>query len=276
MAFCDDPAHHWVRDAWDGMALDPRCPMTAAGGRRAMRQRLGIGVVGFGWMGQAHSRSYRRIPTLFPDRVADPVLVVCADAVEARRRRGGRGLRVRARRPTTGARSSSTPTSTSSSSPRRTCSTSRSPRPPRRPARPCSARSRSAARRRRRSPPSGRPRHVVTGVGYNYRWAPLVQYAKSLVDAGRLGRITNYRGRFLSCYGNDPLGAAVVALPRRPGRPRRQHRPAQPRRRPRPAPRRPDHRRRRHRRDVHPRAAAADRRRHPLRPGRAGRPDRDA
>ena len=36
-------------------------------------------------MGQAHSRSYRRIPTLFPDRVADPVLVVCADAVPARR-----------------------------------------------------------------------------------------------------------------------------------------------------------------------------------------------
>ena len=30
-------------------------------------------------------------------------------------------------------------------------------------------------------------RHVVTGVGYNYRWAPLVQYAEQLVDSGRLG-----------------------------------------------------------------------------------------
>lgn len=34
MAFCDDPAHRWVRDAWEGAALDPRCPMTDAGGRR--------------------------------------------------------------------------------------------------------------------------------------------------------------------------------------------------------------------------------------------------
>jgi 5-deoxy-glucuronate isomerase len=33
MAFCDDPAHHWVRATWDGMAIDPRCPMTSAAGR---------------------------------------------------------------------------------------------------------------------------------------------------------------------------------------------------------------------------------------------------
>jgi 5-deoxy-glucuronate isomerase len=30
MAFCDDPAHHWVRASWDGMATDPRVPMTGA------------------------------------------------------------------------------------------------------------------------------------------------------------------------------------------------------------------------------------------------------
>jgi 5-deoxy-glucuronate isomerase len=34
MAFCDDPAHGWVRDTWAGMATDPRCPMTSAAGRR--------------------------------------------------------------------------------------------------------------------------------------------------------------------------------------------------------------------------------------------------
>ena len=50
-----------------------------------MKRRLGIAVVGFGWMGQAHSRSYARIPSLFPDRSANPKLVVCADSVEARR-----------------------------------------------------------------------------------------------------------------------------------------------------------------------------------------------
>ena len=32
MAFCDDPAHHWVRQSWEGTATDPRCPMTDARG----------------------------------------------------------------------------------------------------------------------------------------------------------------------------------------------------------------------------------------------------
>jgi len=47
---------------------------------------------------------------------------------------------------------------------------------------------------------------VISGVGYNYRWAPLVRYARELIEAGELGEITNYRGRFFSMYGADPLG----------------------------------------------------------------------
>jgi predicted dehydrogenase len=47
---------------------------------------------------------------------------------------------------------------------------------------------------------------AITGVGYNYRWAPLVQSAAGLIADGRLGEITNYRGRFFSTYGSDPLG----------------------------------------------------------------------
>ena len=35
MAFCDDPAHHWVRASWEGMAPDPRCPMTDARERKS-------------------------------------------------------------------------------------------------------------------------------------------------------------------------------------------------------------------------------------------------
>ncbi|HWD44868.1 MAG TPA: 5-deoxy-glucuronate isomerase [Actinomycetota bacterium] len=30
--FCDDPAHAWIRGTWDGQAIDPRLPMTRAGG----------------------------------------------------------------------------------------------------------------------------------------------------------------------------------------------------------------------------------------------------
>ena len=33
MAFCDDPAHHWIRDSWADQEQDPRLPMTSAAGR---------------------------------------------------------------------------------------------------------------------------------------------------------------------------------------------------------------------------------------------------
>jgi 5-deoxy-glucuronate isomerase len=32
MAFCDDPAHGWVRDTWNDLPTDPRCPVTSAEG----------------------------------------------------------------------------------------------------------------------------------------------------------------------------------------------------------------------------------------------------
>lgn len=35
MAFCDDPAHSWVRSAWADEPLDPRCPLTSHEGRLA-------------------------------------------------------------------------------------------------------------------------------------------------------------------------------------------------------------------------------------------------
>jgi len=28
MAFCDDPAHHWIRESWADQPIDPRCPLT--------------------------------------------------------------------------------------------------------------------------------------------------------------------------------------------------------------------------------------------------------
>src|SRR5262249_33929406 len=45
---------------------------------------------------------------------------------------------------------------------------------------------------------------IITGVGFNYRWSPLVVYARQLIQDGKLGTITHYRGRFFSMYGSDP------------------------------------------------------------------------
>ena len=49
-----------------------------------MAKTIGIGVIGMGWMGQVHSRSYRAIADRFWDSCAQPQLVICADEVEAR------------------------------------------------------------------------------------------------------------------------------------------------------------------------------------------------
>ena len=45
---------------------------------------IGIGVVGFGWMGQAHSRAYRDIPVYFPETGIRPRLAAVADNVQER------------------------------------------------------------------------------------------------------------------------------------------------------------------------------------------------
>ena len=49
-----------------------------------MTRSIGIGVIGFGWMGQAHSRSYRRLPMHFPAAELMPRLVIAADTVAER------------------------------------------------------------------------------------------------------------------------------------------------------------------------------------------------
>jgi predicted dehydrogenase len=46
---------------------------------------LGVGVVGFGWMGQVHSRAYARLLTHYPDAALRPRLVAVADPEPARR-----------------------------------------------------------------------------------------------------------------------------------------------------------------------------------------------
>ena len=54
----------------------------------------------------------------------------------------------------------------------------------------------AGADRRRRTCGTAR-RASSRGVGYNYRWAPLVQHARQLIDDGELGEITNYYGPLL-------------------------------------------------------------------------------
>jgi predicted dehydrogenase len=44
--------------------------------------RLGVGVVGFGWMGRVHARAYARLPHHYPDLALRPSLVAVADPAD--------------------------------------------------------------------------------------------------------------------------------------------------------------------------------------------------
>ncbi|HEY2041385.1 MAG TPA: 5-deoxy-glucuronate isomerase [Jatrophihabitans sp.] len=43
MAFCDDPAHSWIRDSWTGMPTDPRCsPQLSTGSSTTAAKNAGL------------------------------------------------------------------------------------------------------------------------------------------------------------------------------------------------------------------------------------------
>ena len=171
------------------------------------RPRLGIGVVGFGWMGQAHSRSAARIASLFPDRTFDTRLIICGDNVPVRQEQAVDGFGFREATPDWRAvvdhpdvdvvyvtapnmMHEEVAIAAAEAGKAVFCEKPVGGKPDQ------TVRVAAAAER------AG----VISGVGYNYRWAPLVQHAKHLIDSGALGEITNYRGRFFSMYGADPMG----------------------------------------------------------------------
>jgi predicted dehydrogenase len=178
----------------------------AHGGERT-RRRIGVGLIGFGWLGQAHSRSLQRIRTLFPERELEPELATVSDTDPARLAeavrsfgyaRGTPDWRRVVDDPEVDVVMIAAPNSlhvelieaAAEAGKAVFCEKPVGGTPAE------TARAERAARR------AG----VINGVGYNYRWAPLVRYAAQLVEEGRLGRVTNYRGRFFSMYGSDPLG----------------------------------------------------------------------
>jgi predicted dehydrogenase len=169
--------------------------------------QVGIGVIGFGWMGQAHARSARRIPTHFAHRDYRPELVAVADVDPGRRERAVRDWgftwttddwRAVIDSPEVDAVWVTAPNmmhvelveAAAAAGKAVFCE------------KPVGGRPEDITRALAATDRAG----VPTGVGYCYRWAPLIQHARRLIAEGALGRITHYRGRFFSMYGSDPLG----------------------------------------------------------------------
>lgn len=170
-------------------------------------KRIGVAVLGLGWMGQAHSRSVVRIPSLFPDRSCDPRLIVCADTEADRRERAVRDFGFA--RATEDWREAVT-------DPEVDAVWVTAPNMLHVPMIQAAAAAGKAIFSEK--PIGGTPAQtveayvaasaagVLTGVGYNYLWSPLVIHARELISSGALGEITHYRGRFLSMYGSDEMG----------------------------------------------------------------------
>ncbi len=172
-----------------------------------MPRKIGIGVIGMGWMGEVHSRSYREIRDRFYESDIQPHLIMCSDNVPERVQKAQErfgfeqhtthwqdvianpdievvniaapnGLHLEMVQAAAAAGKHILCEKPVGKDPEETAQ--------------CEYAARQAG--------------VLSFVGYNYRWPPMVQYAKQLVDEGRLGRLTHYRSRYVACYASDPYG----------------------------------------------------------------------
>jgi len=171
-------------------------------------REIGIGTVSLGWMGQLHTRAYRRLLDHYPESALHPRLVIAADAVEERARDAADRLgyedwttdwREVVGRPDVEAVSIAAPNHLH---------------------REVAVAAVRAGKHIWLEKPCGRypaetyeigraveKAGVRSTIGLMYRHAPVVEHARGLIAAGELGEITHYRGYFLADYAADPNGA---------------------------------------------------------------------
>src|SRR5215212_11839443 len=173
-----------------------------------MTKEIGISIVGLGWMGQVHSRGYRRLLDLYPDCPLKPRLVIAADAVEDRARETAELLgfegwttdwREVVEHPEVEAVSITAPNYLH----REVAVAAAQAGKHIWLEKPCGRFPAETAEIGRAVEDAG----VMSMIGLMYRHAPAVEYAKELIAAGELGEVTHYRGFFLADYSSDPQGA---------------------------------------------------------------------
>ena len=167
---------------------------------------IGIGIIGMGWMGETHARAYTSIPFRYPDLPARARLVLCADeapecAATAQAQFGFEGAETDWRRvvehPEVDAVSITTPThyhlemieAAATMNKHIYCE------------KPAGRNAEETARAEAAACAAG----VVSAVGYNYRYFPMVRHCRNLLDDGKIGAVEQFNGRFLTMYGGNPL-----------------------------------------------------------------------
>ncbi len=173
-----------------------------------MERQIGIGVIGMGWMGRVHTSSYRRVVEHFPDLGVRPRLLMAADVSEERRAHAER----------VGFETTTADWRAVIDDPRVEVVNVTLPNVMHREV---ALAALEAGKHLWVEKPVGRGLEdtaavaaaarragVVTGVGFCYRFAPAVQHARALIEAGEIGVVNHYRGVFLADYANRPDAAA--------------------------------------------------------------------
>ncbi len=173
-----------------------------------MKREIGVGAVGLGWIGQLHTRAYRRLFDHYPECELEPRLVMAADPVEDRAKDSVERL---------GYESWATDWREVVAHPDIEAVSIAAPNYLHREVAVAAAR---AGKHIWLEKPCGRfpaetydigkavgEAGVISMIGLMYRHTPAVEYAKELIAAGELGEITHYRGYFLADYAADPNGA---------------------------------------------------------------------
>jgi predicted dehydrogenase len=170
-----------------------------------MKQVIGVGVIGMGWMGTVHSRAYLAVADRFHDSGFEAKLVICSDEVEerakeARERFGFESYATRWQDVIADPRVQVVNVATPNCMHLEVVRAAAAARKHIFCEKPVGKDARETAEIERLAREAG----ILTFVGYNYRWAPMVQYAKQLIREGKLGKLTHFRGRFLAGYASNP------------------------------------------------------------------------
>lgn len=169
------------------------------------RNDIGVGLIGAGWMGSVHASAYKRVNEHYPELPVSPRLLIVADPVEARAREAAD--RYGFERWTTDASDVIDHPEVQAVS----LATTNNMHVPL--ALALSAQGKHFWGEKPLGRYSSETREIAaaaiaadirTLVGYNYRHAPAVVYARDLIASGRIGAVRTYRGVFLVDYASNP------------------------------------------------------------------------
>ncbi|WP_217552396.1 Gfo/Idh/MocA family protein [Streptomyces sp. GbtcB6] len=169
---------------------------------------VGVAVVGFGWMGRVHTQAYQRVPHHFPQLPVRPELVTVAEEVPGRAEEAAEQF---------GFRSTTRDWRDVAADPRVHAVSITAPNFLHREIGVAMAEAGKhiwiekpvglTAEDARAVADAVAKAGVRGTVGFNYRNAPAVAYARELIASGELGTVTHVRVRLFSDYAAHPDGA---------------------------------------------------------------------